>query len=177
MVRPQSLIGEKFVECKPTQPRAPGTPPPPLLPEIKHGPGKGQYLLPSTNTAKAIDIDLINNIMRLPLRERFTIIINELGTGLAGNGAALNAALKQANPAFKAFDQVLAILAQQNRTLASLAVNGDTVLAPLARDRGRRSRASSTPRPRRPPPPPSAARRCRRTSSSSRRSCASSRRR
>ena len=135
MVRPQSLIGEKFIECQPTQPRAPGTPPPPLLPKIRNGPGKGQYLLPSSNTAKAIDIDLINNIMRLPLRERFTIIINELGTGLAGNGAALNAALKQSNPAFKAFDQVLAILAQQNRTLAALAVNGDTVLAPLARSR------------------------------------------
>ncbi len=135
MVRPQSLIGEKFIECQPTQPRAPGTPPPPLLPKIKRGPGTGQHLLPSTNTAKAIDIDLINNIMRLPLRERFTIIINELGTGLAGNGAALNAALKQSNPAFKAFDQVLAILAQQNRTLAALADNGDTVLAPLARDR------------------------------------------
>ncbi len=135
IVRPQSLIGEKFIECQPTQPRAPGTAPAPLLPKIKNGPGKGQYLLPSTNTAKAIDIDLLNNIMRLPLRERFTIIINELGTGLAGNGAALNAALKQSNPAFKAFDQVLAILAQQNRTLASLAVNGDTVLAPLARSR------------------------------------------
>src|ERR1044072_3555794 len=25
LIRPQSLIGEKFVECKPTQPRAPGT--------------------------------------------------------------------------------------------------------------------------------------------------------
>jgi len=135
MVRPQSLIGEKFIECQPTQPRAPGTPPAPLLPKIRRGPGKGQHLLPSTNTAKAIDIDLLNNIMRLPLRQRFTIIINELGTGLAGNGAGLNAALKQSNPAFKAFDQVLEILAQQNRTLAALAVNGDTVLAPLARDR------------------------------------------
>src|SRR5205807_8455911 len=27
-IRPQSLIGEKFVECVPTQPRAPGTPEP-----------------------------------------------------------------------------------------------------------------------------------------------------
>ncbi|HVP02568.1 MAG TPA: MlaD family protein [Solirubrobacteraceae bacterium] len=135
IVRPQGLIGEKFIECEPTQPRLPGAPVPALLPVIKRGPGKGQHLLPSTNTAKAIDIDLINNIMRLPLRERFTIIINELGTGLAGNGAALNAALRKSNPAFKAFDQVLAILAAQNRVLASLAENGDTVLAPLARDR------------------------------------------
>src|SRR3954449_4215968 len=30
-IRPQSLIGEKFVECTPTQPRPVGTQPPPLL--------------------------------------------------------------------------------------------------------------------------------------------------
>ena len=26
IIRPQSLIGEKFVDCTPTQPRAPGRP-------------------------------------------------------------------------------------------------------------------------------------------------------
>ena len=31
LIRPQSLLGEKFVECQPTQPRAPGTEPPPEL--------------------------------------------------------------------------------------------------------------------------------------------------
>ena len=31
LIRPQSLIGEKFVECQPTEPRAPGPPPPPEL--------------------------------------------------------------------------------------------------------------------------------------------------
>ena len=30
-IRPQSLIGERFVECTPTQPRAPGSKPPPPL--------------------------------------------------------------------------------------------------------------------------------------------------
>ena len=63
-MRPQSLIGEKFVECEPTQARAAGAEPPPKLEQIKSGPGKGQYLLPVENTSKAVDLDLINNIMR-----------------------------------------------------------------------------------------------------------------
>lgn len=136
-IRPESLIGEKFVECQPTKPRVPGTPPPPLLPQIDRGPGKGQYLLPSTNTRKAIDLDLINNIARLPLRQRFTIIINELGTGLAGNGQALNTALKKSDPALQALDDVLRVLAEQNKTLATLVDDGSAVLAPLARNRAR----------------------------------------
>ncbi len=136
-IRPQALIGEKFVECSPSKPRAPGTPPPPLLPKIKQGPGKGEYLLPATNTTKTIDLDLINNVMRLPYRQRLTIILNEFGTALAGNGQDLNVAIKKANPALKALDDVLKVLAEQNKTLASLAKNGDEVLAPLARQRAR----------------------------------------
>ena len=34
LIRPQSLIGEKFVDCRPTLPRAPGPPPPPPLKQI-----------------------------------------------------------------------------------------------------------------------------------------------
>ncbi|MDQ2676377.1 MAG: MlaD family protein, partial [Actinomycetota bacterium] len=33
-IRPQSLIGEKFVDCRTTLPRAPGTEPPPPLKEV-----------------------------------------------------------------------------------------------------------------------------------------------
>jgi len=47
LIRPQSLIGEKFVDCNPTLPRAPGSPAPPPLKQIPEGqPGAGQYLLP-----------------------------------------------------------------------------------------------------------------------------------
>ena len=133
-IRPQSLIGEKFVDCQPTMPLAAGEMEPPLLPVIQQGPGKGQRLLPATRTATSVDLDLVNNIARLPYRERLTIILNEFGVTLAGNGETLNAALKKTDPTLKAFDDVLAILARQNRTLASLAVNGDTVLQPLARN-------------------------------------------
>lgn len=133
-IRPQSLIGEKFVDCQPTTPVPAGEVQAPLLPVIQSGPGKGQHLLPASRTATSVDLDLVNNISRLPYRERLTIILNEFGVTLAGNGETLNSALKKTDPTLKAFDDVLEILARQNRTLASLAVNGDTVLQPLARN-------------------------------------------
>ena len=86
IVRPQSLIGEKLVDCTPTQPRAPGTEPPPELEEIEDGPGEGQRLLPLENNGKAVDIDLINNINRTSYRDRFRLILNDLGAGLAARG-------------------------------------------------------------------------------------------
>ena len=51
-IRPQSLIGEKFIECLPTQPRDPGEQAPPPLQEIKEGDGEGEFLLPATNTSR-----------------------------------------------------------------------------------------------------------------------------
>jgi phospholipid/cholesterol/gamma-HCH transport system substrate-binding protein len=136
-IRPQSLIGERYVECTPTQPRAQGDAPAPELAKIEKGAGKGQYLLPDSQTIKPVDLDLVGNIMRLPYRERLSIIINELGTGLAANGANLRSAVKEANPALQQTDRVLAILAAQNQTLADLAKNGDEVLRPLARDKAK----------------------------------------
>jgi phospholipid/cholesterol/gamma-HCH transport system substrate-binding protein len=136
-IRPQSLIGERFVECTLTQPRAEGDSPAPALDRIEKGDGKGEYLLPDSQTLKPVDIDLVGNIMRLPYRQRLSIIINELGTGLAANGDELRRAVREANPALEQTDKVLAILAEQNRTLSELAKNGDEVLRPLARDKAK----------------------------------------
>jgi ABC-type transporter Mla subunit MlaD len=132
-IRPQSLIGEKFVECTPTQPRAAGQAEKPALKTIPDGqPGAGQHLLPVSNTQRTVDLDLINNIMRLPYRERFSILLNEFGAGLAGNGQALNSAIRRADPALKETDKVINLLASQNQVLADLARESDQVLAPLA---------------------------------------------
>jgi phospholipid/cholesterol/gamma-HCH transport system substrate-binding protein len=130
----QSLIGEKFVACKPTQPHPEDAPPEPELRNIEDGEGEGQYLLPVENTSSPVDLDLLNNIMRLPERQRFAIIINELGVGLAGNGEELRRVIRRANPALQQLDRVLAILASQNRVLADLARDSDRALAPTARD-------------------------------------------
>lgn len=136
-IRPQSLIGERFVECTPTQPRAEGEPPAPPLARVEHGDGKGQYVLPDSQTEKPVDLDLVGNIWRLPYRQRLSIIINELGTGLAANGDELKQAIREADPALAQTDKVLKILAEQNQVLAALAKNGDEVLRPLARDKAK----------------------------------------
>ena len=132
-IRLQSLIGEKFVACIPTQPKSGNSEPAPALHKITRGDGKGQYLLPVTNTSAPVDLDMLNNIMRLPERQRFAIIINELGVGLAGNGRQLNTVIRRADPTLYQLDRVLAILASQNRVLADLARDSDAALAPVAR--------------------------------------------
>ena len=133
-IRLQSLIGEKFVACQPTQPKSPNSDPAPPLRKIEEGEGEGQYLLPVENTSAPVDLDMLNNIMRLPERQRFAIILNELGVGLAGNGEELRAVIRRANPALYQLDRLLAILASQNRVLADLARDSDAALAPVARE-------------------------------------------
>ena len=73
--------------------------------------------------------------MRLPYRERLSLIVAELGTGLAGRGKEVNDVVRRADPALREVDEVLKILASQNKVLSDLARDGDTVLAPLARER------------------------------------------
>lgn len=135
IIRPQSLIGEQFVDCSPTEPKPAGTPQAPGLVRIPSGPGEGDLLLPVTRTSSPVGIDLIGNIMRVPQRQRFALILNEFGTALAGNGQALNDVIRRANPALQETDRVLETLGNQNRVLANLATESDQVLGPLARDR------------------------------------------
>jgi len=134
-IRPQALIGEKFVDCLPTEPRVPGTPEAPRLNKIRSGEGAGQYLLPVQRTHSPVDVDLLGDITRLPERQRFTIILNELGAGLAGRGSDLHEVIRRANPALQELDRVLAILAGENKVLARLAVDSDRALKPWAAQR------------------------------------------
>ncbi|HST42413.1 MAG TPA: MlaD family protein [Conexibacter sp.] len=134
-VRLQSLLGEKYVACQPTQPRNEGERPSPSLREIRDGPGKGEYLLPVDRTSSPVDLDMLNNVMQLPERQRLAVIINELGTGLAGNGEELRAAIRRANPALDEFDRLLRTLGDENKVLARLAEDSDVDLSVLARER------------------------------------------
>jgi ABC-type transporter Mla subunit MlaD len=129
-VRPQSLIGERYVDC------LPGSSSAPALMKITSGPGTGSYLLPVTRTNSPVDSDIVQDIYQQPIRERFALIINELGTGLAARGSDLNAVIHRANPSLGYTDQVLKILARENRVLAQLATDSDAVLTPLAQVRG-----------------------------------------
>jgi phospholipid/cholesterol/gamma-HCH transport system substrate-binding protein len=135
-IRPQSLIGEKYVNCRPTVPRAPGEQPPPPLRQIPSGePGEGQYLLPLGRSATSVDPDLINDINSLPYAQRFRLIFNELGAGLAGRGEDLNEAIKRANPTLRDVDKLFGTLTEQKDQLAQLAAESQEILEPLTREK------------------------------------------
>jgi ABC-type transporter Mla subunit MlaD len=135
-IRPQSLIGEKYVNCQPTEPRAPGEQPPPALKQIPDGkPGAGQYLLPLGRNQATVDPDLINNINSLPYAQRFRLIFNELGAGLAGRGQDLEAAIKGANPTLRSVDKLFGELTEQKDQLAQLAAESQEILEPLTREK------------------------------------------
>ena len=118
--RPQSLIGEYFVDCQPGQygsSLAPGS------------------TIPVTHTQSTIPADLLQNVMRMPYRERLTLIINELGAAAAGRSDDLEAALRRAVPALTETDNLLSLLANDSQTLAQLTVNSDAVITALANNR------------------------------------------
>jgi len=115
--RPQSLIGEYFVDCDP------GT--------SKQKLAKGATI-PVKQTASTIGPDLVGDIMRRPQRQRLSIIVSTLGAGVGGNAEQLNEAIRRASPALRETDKVLAILAKQNRVIRDLNEHADTVVGDLA---------------------------------------------
>jgi ABC-type transporter Mla subunit MlaD len=135
-IRPQSLIGEKFIDCRPTLPRAPGTEPAPPLKKIPDGqPGAGEYLLPLGSNGASVDPDLINDIQSLPYAQRFRLIFNELGAGFAGRGEDIEVLVKRANPVLRDVDRLFGILSEQRDELAQLSSDSEAILGPLSRER------------------------------------------
>lgn len=126
-VRLQSLIGEKFIDCDP------GTPGKPELPVDPTD--DGRRLVGIKQTRSPVDLDELLDAMREPERERFRVIMNELGITLTGRGQDLQDIIINFDGAFKELDDVLKILARQNDELVAMAVDGDASLRELAANR------------------------------------------
>jgi virulence factor Mce-like protein len=126
-IQPQSLIGEKFVQCTPGTPRGS---------ELRRGGGQAATV-PLANTHAPVDIDLVLSALRLPYRQRLSVIVNALGTGLAGRAGDLNAAIRRANPALAEANRVLRIVDRDRGRLGALVSESDTIIAQLAARRGR----------------------------------------
>jgi ABC-type transporter Mla subunit MlaD len=118
-IRPEGLIAENYVDCDP------GTPGSPVL----KGSGSNPPTVPVTHTSEPVSILDLFNIFNLPTRERFQVIIDELGIGTAGRGADFNAILRRANPALALARQVIGILARQKAQLATIVDATNTIAA------------------------------------------------
>ena len=114
--KPQSLIGEYYVDCQPgTSER-----------KLEDG-----GTLPAEQTEPTIPQDLVNDILRRPYRERLRLIVSTLGTGLAGRPEDLSEVLRRAHPGLRETSRTLRILGDQNRTIERFIVDADTVIAEL----------------------------------------------
>ncbi len=117
-IKPQSLIGEYYVDC---QPGTSGE-------KIDNG-----GTVPLEQNTSTIPADLVNNILRTPYRERLRLIIAELGTGLAGRPDDLQEVLKRAHPGLRETSKTLRILGNQNRVIEDFIRDSDVVVAQLER--------------------------------------------
>ena len=134
-IRLQSVIGEKLVECKPDPAAARGRPGAAAAREDQGRPAwRGPVPAARQQTMTPVGEDQIRDVMRLPYRQRFAIILNEFGPGLAARGNDLRKVIRGANPTLRELDNVVAILAKQNKELER-GVAGDKVLAEWARTR------------------------------------------
>jgi ABC-type transporter Mla subunit MlaD len=109
-IRPQGLIAENYLECDP------GSPPAPVIKSR----GGQPPTVPVQNTTEPVSLLDLFNIFNAPTRQRFALILNELGIGTAGEGENFNDILYRANPALKLANQVIGILARQSAQLKTL---------------------------------------------------------
>src|SRR5688500_8157011 len=110
---PQSLIAEYFIDCNPAGRALPDGATVPNL------------------VTQTVQNDLVLNTLRLPYRQRLSLLINEFGTALAGNPENLNEAIRMGAPALQDLHEALRLLAQQNRTIAQLNVDSDEIVGKL----------------------------------------------
>jgi virulence factor Mce-like protein len=115
--RPESLIGEYFVDCNPGS----------SGPVLKAG-----STIPVGHTQSTIPADLLQDTMRLPYRQRFTLIVNELGAAAAARSGDIEAALHRAVPALDETDNLLNLLANDSTTLQALTKDSNSVITALA---------------------------------------------
>ena len=118
-IKPQSLIGEYFVDCQPGDKSA------------KRIPSDSSGVIPVQNTTSTVPQDLVNNILRTPYRDRLRLIISSLGAGLAGRPQDLQTVLRRAHPGLRETTKTLRVLGDQNATIEKFIVDSDRVVASL----------------------------------------------
>lgn len=121
-VQPQSLIGEKFVQC------TPGTP---AAPPLRAAGEDGTPTVPLANTSSPIDLDLVLATFRQPTTTRAALLLSAIGGGLAGRGDDLSRTVRQADPAFTEVERLLTLVNEDRETIRTLLGESDRIVAEL----------------------------------------------
>ncbi len=125
-IQPEGLVGENFVQCDPGRSSAP-----PLTGRNGQPP-----TVPVSHTSVPVNLTDLFNIFNTPVRQRFSIVVAELGIGLDGRGEDFNAILRRANPALADARRALSKLNAQRDQIAATVSDSDRLVAELARRRG-----------------------------------------
>ncbi len=121
-IRPEGLTAENFIQCDP------GAPPASTL----AGSGGTTPTVPVSQTSVPVNLNGLFQIWTAPTADRLTILVNELGIGLAARGDDLNAILRRTNPALTQARRVIGILSGERRQLATIVDATDHVASELA---------------------------------------------
>ncbi|WP_205696248.1 MlaD family protein [Conexibacter sp. SYSU D00693] len=121
-IQPQSLIGEKFVQCTPGTADA--------KPLAARGDAVPTMGLDQTTTP--IDLDLVLGALREPTTTQTALLVSALGGGLAGRAEDLNATIREADPAFAETEKLLTQVNGERRTIQALLRDADRVVDVLA---------------------------------------------
>ena len=116
-IRPEGLIAENYLECDPGTKRSPA---------LKGG-GGHPPTVPVTHTTEPVSLLDLFNAFNLPTRERFTLLINELGIATAARGQDLNQIILRANPTLALTRQAIDILNRQQAQLQTILDSTATV--------------------------------------------------
>jgi virulence factor Mce-like protein len=122
-VQPQSLIGERFIQCFPGS----------VAKKVLADGEGGRPTVPITHTHSPVDLDLVLTAFRGPEPQRLALLLSSLGAGVAGRADDLNAIIRRANPALQQTANVLRTVNANRDQLRSLISGADTVVAELAR--------------------------------------------
>jgi virulence factor Mce-like protein len=109
-----NLLGELYVALKPGNPNAP-------LPS--------GTLLPPSRLTVPTDLDQIVNVFDAPTRQRFGILINEMGIAVAGRRNDVSAILRQLPLSAEAANSLLTQMVQDNHTLRDLVANSNQFIS------------------------------------------------
>lgn len=123
MIRPVSLLGERYVDLKR------GTPGSTTL--------SSGGVLPMPQTSVNVDLDQILNTVDQPTGEGLGFLVTTLGEGLRDNGGNVDQALRALAPALNDTRSLTSVLKDQNALLGSLVDKVEPVAGALAVDDGR----------------------------------------